>query len=74
MSATAELQRRDSIEAGDLVYFDTMASGRVPCKVMYVRDDGGCQRRATLKVTGARYAYPRGHVFTTNLGPFVQAR
>lgn len=74
-----ELARRAAISPGDLVFYDTIRSGRVPCRVLSAErvadgDGLGRSRRLTLKVTGARYAYPRGLVFTAHNGAFVQAR
>lgn len=74
--AVNELERREAIQPGMLVYYDTMRSGLVPCKVID-RKPGRFSTdpdRLTLEVTGARYAYPRGLVFETTGEPFVQAR
>jgi hypothetical protein len=74
-SASTELQRRADLAVGERVYYDTIRSGRVPCLVIGEQAQRfSDETLLVLKVTGARYAYPRGHVFTARRGPFVMKR
>src|SRR5688500_1145330 len=60
MSATSELQRRAELSVGDLVFYDSIRSGRVPCRVigtkphLFATDDELYGSLLVLKVTGAR--------------------
>jgi hypothetical protein len=58
MSVSNELTRRDALQPGALVYYDTMRSGRVPCRIVERRPGAFSTSpdRLVLKVTGARYA------------------
>lgn len=70
-----ETSRRAALKPGTLVYYDTIRSGRVPCRIISEQPRPfGDDPLLVLKVTGARYAYPRGLEFTAHRGPFVQAR
>lgn len=76
MPSQSEMERRAALSVGQLVHYDTIQSGLVPCKIVGIapplRFDHG--DRLVLRVTGARYAYPRGHTFTARRGCFITAR
>jgi hypothetical protein len=71
--------RRITMKKGDLVYFDTLKSGLVPCKVLEMHEEhvdlGYSQhvnRTVTVKVTADRYAYPKGMVVQTALHHVIE--
>jgi len=49
------------LQAGTLVYFDSLTAGLVPCKVVTVDGYGENNIRILVSVTAPRGCYPRGY-------------
>lgn len=48
---------------GELAYFDSIARGLVPCRVIGVEPS---QQLVRIKMTATRAGYPRGYEFTSS--------